>query len=1045
MLSHENYLSEETSRMVRGVGGWTNESNAAVSHVARFSPYTETIGSDVQGNSLKATAIAAGDMTVITERFLVDPGISYKQFAWVIGAALDTNIGIRYYDVSGFLLVDDNYTFDGISTTRWNGVFWQAIAPENAVFGELVVTFESAAIGDAMNISRPSVMQQSKITTEFVDYALYHVPDYMIEADLAQSPVSYGAPAPFTRYTTVGSKQLSDAHETIISWDTVAPIDSETGTVDTSSLVDPFKAETEWLPWVAQLMGVSLDTIPAGGRSPWLAFEGVGIDTWTEWEEDVDPGSIPGIPDTEWVDIESFSPDYFDTDLARRLQIATGFNGVLGGTSESILQYVAALLNTDAEDPFVYVFKHYGTNPYRVLVATLATEDPDPNGNMLELAVEAATPAGTDVITGHGVSITARSFYSLPLMYQNMWTDISQGGGLLPVRFVENGAANGKHLSLGSISVSNKPFMGGGIGLARWYPGFALYSGAVLAQTESINALNIVGDIDIRVQLSDVTAPSSGTRRIISSNDKWALYLRSDDKLQFEWEFSGTRTAVSTEAIDWGNTDRSPFWIRIAFDVNNDASGHDIMFYLADTLYEEDWTQLGETITNAGTSGIDSTATNYLSIMGKQTTPNTDAVSSIVYRTMVLAGIDGQIAFDMNLTGEIDFATSNINTGTQFFRLPIGNIGVDVSTAVSGATNLDESLWTAQVHGGGLDYFYFGHSPYSYDSGDPQNLDDEIVVSSLPSDTYDWTINLIGGGTITGSTGTVTTITWKADDYGGNSITSIVVREDTGQSIQAQFDPDMFEGSADNATDSYGSDWDLNRDTQKLYFSEHSAFVDRDYISPTRYAGVFTSGITFDADETFTTSVAVRRFWSGAVGTTNIVDHITTSGWQLRYNGDDIEALVTDGTTTVTLTYDEVVGGTLGDFTLVTLLRDVGSETISLWINDTMVDSDPDPFVGGGLFATTGNTGLVGDDAATFKFDLHYLGMFDRNLSASDIGLLANEMARLLYVLPQAPQNVFVPVINAAPYVYFPAAAAPIRPALLDASPTFYNVTVVAL
>ena len=135
MLSHENYLSEETSKMVRSVGGWTNEDNATISHVARFSRYTETIESDVLGNSLKATAQAAGDMTVITERFNVDPGVWYKQFAWVIeGTARDTSIGIRYYDVSGNLIVDSYGTFASSAIRDgWNGIFWQEEAPENSV------------------------------------------------------------------------------------------------------------------------------------------------------------------------------------------------------------------------------------------------------------------------------------------------------------------------------------------------------------------------------------------------------------------------------------------------------------------------------------------------------------------------------------------------------------------------------------------------------------------------------------------------------------------------------------------------------------------------------------------------------------------------------------------------------------------------------------------------------------------------------------------------------------------------------------------------
>lgn len=1006
MTTFENFLSEATSKMENSIGGWTTASPATLSRKQQFSIYTVTLDSEVMANSMKIVATGDDDIEVVTEQFDVTVEETHKSFAWVVGSTLSAvHCGIRYYDVGGSVLQDTSTEFAPISTIGWNGVFHTAKAPAAADVAEMYLTFDTILTGEIMYVTRPSVMQQTKITTDFVDYALYNVPNYMIEADAAQKGTGGSRVAtPLARYVTVATHQLSGAQDTITAWDFVHPTYTEDGEPDNSTLADPYQADDAWLPWLAQTMGVTLGTIaPGSGRSPWLAFTQAGIDTWTEWEEDVDPGSVPGVPDTEWVDIETFNPGYFDAGSGYRDQIASGYNGILGGTSESFVAYISTLLNTTETSPFVYVVKHWATNPYRLLVAVLETEDPDPTGNLLDLIVSGAAPAGTSASVDHGVSVTAKTFWDPARMFYNMAEVAVAGGGTLPTRFVEGGAANGRHITLASVTGATEPFMGGGMALARWFPGYAFYPGAVEVSTGTVPDCNITGDIDIRVLLSDITEPAS-TVEIAASPNKWTLEINSTGNLVFSWEDSGTNSAVSTVPVNWGSRDSKPFWIRITLDVDNGASGNDVSFYRSPTLYEDAWTQIGDTVTAAGTTAIDS-ATATVTMLGNDTDP-VDSMSGIAYRIQVLDGIDGTVALDIDVTGEIDRSASLISTGTQFFRLSDTNqTDVNIVPAASGATYLVESEWTAQVQLGEGEYFYLGRSPYKYDSGNGTGLGDTLVVSGLSSDTYDWEITKIDTTTISGSTGTVTSITFDSDDYGGTAIADITVRESTGQTIQAKFEPVLLSGDTTTDTDAYGSDWTLTRDWTKTAFYEYSSYVDRDHISPTDGSGAFDSGIVFDADEAFTVAVAVRRFWSGS-GVTNIINQTTTSGWLIQYNGDNIEAKVTDGTTTVTLSYDEVVGGTLGEFTLIALRRNIASGTMSLWINGVSVDSDDDPFIGAGLFATTGSTGYVGDDSATDKFDFRYIGIFNRSLSDDVITYLAEEMERNVLALPQAPSTI---------------------------------------
>jgi hypothetical protein len=132
------------------------------------------------------------------------------------------------------------------------------------------------------------------------------------------------------------------------------------------------------------------------------------------------------------------------------------------------------------------------------------------------------------------------------------------------------------------------------------------------ASTPDSAALSVTGDLDLRIKMAaDDWTPDQGT--YIS---KWTTVGGFSYRLDLQggtgkphlyWSNDGsvTRTALSTVAT--GFIDGSTHWIRATLDVDNAAAGRDVKFYTSDD--GSTWTQLGATVTQAGTTSIfDSTS-----------------------------------------------------------------------------------------------------------------------------------------------------------------------------------------------------------------------------------------------------------------------------------------------------------------------------------------------------------------------------------------------------------------------------------------------------
>ena len=148
-------------------------------------------------------------------------------------------------------------------------------------------------------------------------------------------------------------------------------------------------------------------------------------------------------------------------------------------------------------------------------------------------------------------------------------------------------------------------------------------------------------------------------------------------------------------------------WVRATLDVNNGASGKDVKFWTSDD--GTTWTQLGATVTSAGTTSIYSgSATLNLGASGFSGPGAGDVLRGKLYRAQVLNGIDGTVAFDANFEtamtaqtvtsfteSSTNAATVTINRTTYNFQLDtlpnLGTAGSLLPTTVGSSTAADSN------------------------------------------------------------------------------------------------------------------------------------------------------------------------------------------------------------------------------------------------------------------------------------------------------------------------------------------------------------------
>lgn len=191
------------------------------------------------------------------------------------------------------------------------------------------------------------------------------------------------------------------------------------------------------------------------------------------------------------------------------------------------------------------------------------------------------------------------------------------------------------------------------------------------ATTPDSTALSITGDIDIQayVQLADWTPGTANAivnKWTTTANLSYWFGVNTNGTLLFQWSATGSATLSASSTVAPTIADGSSLWVRATLQVNSGATNKSVKFYTSTD--GSSWTQLGTTVTTAGTTSIfDSTAVLEI---GANASGGSNAMTGYVHRIIIRNGYDGagSTVFDANFVtaavGATSFTESSANAAT---------------------------------------------------------------------------------------------------------------------------------------------------------------------------------------------------------------------------------------------------------------------------------------------------------------------------------------------------------------------------------------------
>ncbi|MFJ5259084.1 hypothetical protein ACIQAC_01235 [Streptomyces sp. NPDC088387] len=191
-------------------------------------------------------------------------------------------------------------------------------------------------------------------------------------------------------------------------------------------------------------------------------------------------------------------------------------------------------------------------------------------------------------------------------------------------------------------------------------------SSAAVASTPDAAALDIVGDIDVRVDATlrnwTTYAPGSvsttqllGKFGFAAATKSWFLGTRSG-RVYFEWSADGTNALSASSTVLLPVSASGRMALRATLDVDNGSSGRTITFYTAPSGVAGPWTQLGDPVVQAGVTSIFNSSLPLR--VGRATDVAFTQPDGRFHKAEVRSGIGGTIAANP------DFTTQAVDAGS---------------------------------------------------------------------------------------------------------------------------------------------------------------------------------------------------------------------------------------------------------------------------------------------------------------------------------------------------------------------------------------------
>jgi hypothetical protein len=292
---------------------------------------------------------------------------------------------------------------------------------------------------------------------------------------------------------------------------------------------------------------------------------------------------------------------------------------------------------------------------------------------------------------------------------------------------------SGRSLSMptsSGVTVTNTWNVSGAVNGYIYLPGV---SGNYLSTPDS-SAVSITGDIDLRcaVAMDDWTPGQSAFiskyKSTGSSNRAYEFGVTTSGYLYLLYSPDGSNNNTRTATSPVPASDGAIIAVRATMDVDNGASQNEIKFWTksttsstayADSLSNTGWSQLGSTVTTAGTTSIFQDDTQPLAI-GIRPGDNGQLAVGKFYSAIIKNGIDGTLAFGANIAAKTVGADTFIDTSANAATITVngqwakdGDGRVTVVgdlTKASGSVISDYLVLSSSDASGGAAFYAGSHS-----------------------------------------------------------------------------------------------------------------------------------------------------------------------------------------------------------------------------------------------------------------------------------------------------------------------------------------------
>ena len=242
-------------------------------------------------------------------------------------------------------------------------------------------------------------------------------------------------------------------------------------------------------------------------------------------------------------------------------------------------------------------------------------------------------------------------------------------GGTIGQVLAKNSSTN-YDTTWASVGSAARPLLTGGAYLS----GSGLVLGGLVgnyASTPDTGPLDITGDIDIQVRATipdwtPATTMNFVCKRIDAGNQQsYDLVLNINGTLNLRTSATGAGPLLQNNStVATGATNGTTKWIRATLDVDDGAGNRVCKFYTSDD--GTTWTQLGTTVTTAGTASIFNS--NSPVEIGSRNAGVNELLTGTIHRVIIRNGYDGAgfVMFDADFsTQTADALAFNATSGTS--------------------------------------------------------------------------------------------------------------------------------------------------------------------------------------------------------------------------------------------------------------------------------------------------------------------------------------------------------------------------------------------